>query len=80
MSLQKPIRKRDEAYLAWIRQQPCLFTGALAQDGYVMVEAHHIRATGHGGIGTKPDQDYPFDARTGYAIISYGSIKIACCV
>lgn len=55
MNLSKPIRKRDPKYLAWIRRQPC----TLSFDERIMctqtIEANHIRAEGHGGLGTKPD-------------------------
>jgi hypothetical protein len=49
MTLAKPIRKRDEAYLRWIRLQ------ASCVSGQTPCEAHHVREDGHGGMGTKPD-------------------------
>ncbi len=56
MSLQRPVRKRDPEYLTWIRSRPCVVSGEYSQEwrGYV-VEAHHVRKSGHGGTGTKPD-------------------------
>jgi hypothetical protein len=42
---------RSPRYLAWVKTQPCVLTGAPADD------AHHIIGLGHlGGMGTKaPD-------------------------
>lgn len=51
MNLIKPKRERDEKYLAWIRTLPCIVTGVRLVD----IEAHHVRAKGEGGVGTKPD-------------------------
>lgn len=46
----RPIRRRDEAYLKFIRTQPCCVTHVSHQ-----IEANHIREDGKGGLGTKPD-------------------------
>lgn len=56
--LAKPIRRRDPQYLAWIRSLPCMVTGknSFPTDSPLsLVEAHHVREEGKGGIGTKPD-------------------------
>jgi hypothetical protein len=47
----RPTRIRDEKYLAWIREQPCLVTMHKPCDD---IEAHHIRRNGKSGVGTKP--------------------------
>lgn len=56
MSLQRPVRRRDEAYLRWIRTQKCCVHHGIADDSLGgPIEAHHVRLEGHGGMGTKPD-------------------------
>lgn len=51
----KPRTKRDKAYLAWIRKQPCGYKGNFCQGE---VEAHHVRRQRWGaGAGKKP-HDY----------------------
>lgn len=46
----RPKRERDEQYLVWIRKQPCLTSPRCSG----LIEAHHVREEGNGGIGTKP--------------------------
>jgi hypothetical protein len=43
LAFPKPVRFEDDAYLRFIRRQPCLICGAASQ-------AHHVQA---GGVGTK---------------------------
>ncbi len=50
----KPVRRRDEKYLAWIRKQKCCVSH-LQSPPSDPIEAHHVRKEGHGGMGTKPD-------------------------
>lgn len=46
---------RDPAYLAWIKQQPCVISGQFAS-GRMPVDAHHLIGHGYSGVGTKaPD-------------------------
>lgn len=42
--------ERSEAYLAFIRTQPCIVTGARSG-----IEAHHWSPKGDGAMGRKPD-------------------------
>lgn len=58
ISQPRPRRERDEKYLAWIRTQPCV-VHAIEHQGPcgTGIDAHHVRAKGHGGVGTKPS-DY----------------------
>ena len=45
---------RDPAYLIWLRDQPCIFCGAIANDGESVVAAH----IGTAGKGIKsPDNE-----------------------
>lgn len=48
-ALVKPTRGRDEAYLSWLRAQPCCVTGRTPCD------ASHIQKPGHGKMGSKTD-------------------------
>ena len=52
-----PRLKRDKKYLAWIRKQSCLVTGARPEHTHEMMHAHHVRMGGQAGIGQKPS-DY----------------------
>lgn len=56
MTIAKPVRKRDPKFLAWVRTQPCVVSGQTSTpENFVAIEAHHVRKSGHGGTGTKPD-------------------------
>ncbi len=46
----KHIRRRDPAYLEFVRTQPCIVSGET-----VDIDAHHVPEPGHGAIGLKPD-------------------------
>lgn len=48
-----PFRIRDENYLRWLAQKPCVI--CKISDGTVV--AHHIRAGLAGGVGLKPGDD-----------------------
>lgn len=45
------MRARDDAYLAWVRERPCLVCGRAPCD------PHHQAERGHGAMGLKPS-DY----------------------
>lgn len=51
MIIHKHKRIRDEKHRKAIRQLPCLSCGATPS------QAAHIRVSGHGGMGLKPDDD-----------------------
>lgn len=53
MNLSKPVRKRDEKYLAWIRLQPSVVSGMRHE--FARMEAHHVPKKGFGKMGSKAD-------------------------
>jgi hypothetical protein len=55
-AIPKPKRERNESYLKFVRQQPCLIFQAMDGMAFCLgpVEAHHIRKGEHSGVATKP--------------------------
>lgn len=57
-AIPKPTRNRDEAYLAWIRQQPCLLARQQAEGRATCngpIDPHHVIPDGGGKVGSKVD-------------------------